>query len=114
MKSCCPCIVARENFLSRTVGLSSTTIFTPDEDGEFIIGMFLEGDATNGGPLQANYSYTNDNGSSGDNTGSFNGSPGQRSLLQYIHALSGQPIQISVSSFSGSASYNLFVTLISL
>jgi|SRR5882762_9368925 len=109
-----PSIAAQRSFLNQTAGFGATTIFTPTVAGEFVIGMFLEGDATNGGPLQAGYSYTNDNGPSGDNTGSFNGSKGQRSLLQYFHAVAGQPIQVNVPSFSGTASYNLFVTLISL
>jgi|SRR6267378_2120630 len=107
-------VVAERSFLSQTTGFSPTTIFTPTEDGEFIIGIFLEGDATNGGPLQASYSYTNDNGSAGDNTETINGGPGYKSLFQFFHAVSGQPIQVHVSSFSGTASYNLFVSLISL
>lgn len=108
-------IVSQNSYTGRTSSLGATTQFTPSADGNFMLMAYIEGDTTNGGSIDVEFSYSDNNGSSSQPGGTLNsGQVGNANKVSFVHAVSGQAISVSATVSSGTVTYSLFVVVVQL
>lgn len=107
-----PQIVASQTFLLQTSSLSSTTIYTPAAAALLRVSYYIESsvtgqDVTLGLTWTDNYQTQSNTVANSNESQKFNlGS----NPVSVIHSAASQPIAIT-ASFSGSGSYNVYVTV---
>lgn len=124
---CAPITVAEQSFLTQTASIGSTTLYTPDSDGNFRVSVYSSSTKSMGSSVGMCpfLSWTDDTQAhtaqslvQNDGEGACLNSGGSGSdaaiyghAIWFIHALSGQAISISTSvgSVPASTSYNMYV-----
>lgn len=108
-----PQIVAKQSFLAQTVGLGSTTVYTPAASGLYRISAYVE---TSSGTASVYITWTDDHRAQGTGTsvilGQSNGGNFQTNgdfQVNVIRATT-NPIAIS-STYSGTGSYDIYVVI---
>lgn len=104
-----PMIIAKQSWLNQTASLSATTVFTPSEDGDYRVNVYMTADTSSPPGWSPTLYWTDEYGSREEglqDTGPF------ASYVVIIHAVSGQPIQVSVGGGSNPPQYDLFVTVV--
>lgn len=105
-----PFAYIKNSFVGYTDSLPTTTLFTPSEDSDYTLFIFIENLGTNGG-FTGTLSWTDN---AGTNSVSISGSAIHSGFAPVtIHALAGIPVTFSTAYFPGTdSSYNVFFTTI--
>jgi len=112
-----PTVVAKYAATGQTASIGSTTLFTPSEDGDYELSIYISSDSNNGGNASVFVIWVDENRSHNFNSASVSGSMGNEtgSAATVIHATAGNPIQFSISYSAGtppSIAYDVFITLV--
>ena len=117
-----PVVVAKQSFLNQTASLPATTIYTPTEDGFFLVQTYLTvsafaADSSSGGGTVL-IGYTDPAAAESFEGVSINSGlqqgPTGNGFQNTIYALSGEPITLSVnfSFHDPDQTYSAYVTVI--
>lgn len=112
-----PQIVASLEFNDRTTAISPTTLFTPAEDGLFVLHYYVSPRTGSTGNVSTTATWTDDGGPQSDNlSGSdFSDSTSGSSGSMTFRAKASQAIDVSTALFGGSGQvYDAYYTLIQL
>jgi hypothetical protein len=120
-----PNIVAKQSFLNQTASLPATTLYTPSEEGDYIVETFAIISAYSGesgtGLVQSEIQATFPSGSKTNFPGvTVQGAPGEGAqgnfALSAIRAEANTPISIitNFGSADPTETYNLYVTVIQI